>query len=318
LRLHPQPDRGQGRPAVERQFDLRTAVERLGRITGLGQPGRQGHGEAAGVRGRDQFFRVGALLPAKAGGEAVTGTVEQAALRRGERPPPRLQVAFPVGAGPACDGHPVSPRTAQAKLTRPSVTSAFAAAMLRRNAPRRCAGVKVDARHGRPGQRLQAGIAPAGSHDGRPAVCSAGAGRTRPAFPTTREERPMSYTTEQIRNVALAGHPGAGKTTLFEALLHAGGAIQAAGSVERGNTVSDFDPIEKRRGHSIDAAIASVDHDGIHLNLVDLPGYPDFRGPALSALGVVETAAIVVDAVPGVEYGTRRMMARAKERGLCR
>ncbi len=128
----------------------------------------------------------------------------------------------------------------------------------------------------------------------------------------------MSYTTEQIRNVALAGHPGAGKTTLFEALLHAGGAIQAAGSVERGNTVSDFDPIEKRRGHSIDAAIASVDHDGIHLNLVDLPGYPDFRGPALSALGVVETAAIVVDAVSGVEYGTRRMMARAKERGLCR
>jgi elongation factor G len=70
----------------------------------------------------------------------------------------------------------------------------------------------------------------------------------------------MSYSTENIRNVALAGHPGAGKTLLFEALLHAGGAIQAAGSIERGSTVSDFDPIEKARGHSLDAAIASTDH----------------------------------------------------------
>ena len=70
----------------------------------------------------------------------------------------------------------------------------------------------------------------------------------------------MSYSTENIRNVALAGHPGAGKTMLFEALLHAGGAIQTAGTIERGTTVSDFDPIEKERGHSIDAAIASIDY----------------------------------------------------------
>jgi len=128
----------------------------------------------------------------------------------------------------------------------------------------------------------------------------------------------MSYSTEQIRNVALAGHPGAGKTTLFEALLHAGGALQTAGSVERGSTVSDFDPIEKERGHSIDAAIASTDHAGIHVNLVDTPGYPDFRGPALSALAAVETVAVVVDADAGISYGTQRMMEYARARNLCR
>ena len=125
----------------------------------------------------------------------------------------------------------------------------------------------------------------------------------------------MPYSTEQIRNVALAGHPGAGKTTLFEALLHAGGTVQTAGTIERGSTVSDFDPIEKQRGHSIDAAIASTDHGGIHVNLIDLPGYPDFRGPALSALGAVDTALVVVDAAGGVEYGTRRMMQRARTAG---
>ncbi|MFT3763390.1 MAG: elongation factor G [Pseudoxanthomonas sp.] len=133
----------------------------------------------------------------------------------------------------------------------------------------------------------------------------------------------MSYATEQIRNVALAGHPGAGKTTLFEALLHAGGALQTAGTVERGNTVSDFDPMEKARGHSIDAAIASIDHAAapgrsVHLNLIDTPGYPEFRGAALSALAAVETALIVVDADAAVAHGTRRFMERARQRRLCR
>jgi elongation factor G len=128
----------------------------------------------------------------------------------------------------------------------------------------------------------------------------------------------MPYTTEQIRNVAFAGHPGAGKTTLFEALLHAGGAITAAGSIERGTTVSDFDPIEKQRGHSLDVGIASTDHAGIHVNLIDTPGYPDFRGPALSALAAVETVAVVVACDGGVEYGARRMMEYAKARDLCR
>jgi elongation factor G len=133
----------------------------------------------------------------------------------------------------------------------------------------------------------------------------------------------MPYATHDIRNVALAGHPGAGKTTLFEALLHAGGALTTAGSIERGTTVSDFDPMEKARGHSMDIAIASIDHApssdrNYHLNFIDTPGYPEFRGPALSALAAVETAAIVVDADTGVEHGTLRLMERARERGLCR
>jgi elongation factor G len=128
----------------------------------------------------------------------------------------------------------------------------------------------------------------------------------------------MSYSTSQIRNVALAGHPGAGKTTLFEALLHAGGAIQAAGSVERGTTVSDFDPMEKSRQHSLNTAIASTDHGGIHVNLIDTPGFPDFRGPTLSALSAVETVCVVVNAANGIEYGTRRLMDAARSRDLCR
>ena len=74
----------------------------------------------------------------------------------------------------------------------------------------------------------------------------------------------MSYATCDIRNVALAGHPGAGKTTLCEALLHAGGALTTAGTVERGTTVSDFDPMEKARGHSMDIAIASIDPTDLH------------------------------------------------------
>jgi elongation factor G len=127
-----------------------------------------------------------------------------------------------------------------------------------------------------------------------------------------------AYTTEDIRNVALAGHAGTGKTTLFEALLQAGGAIQTAGSIERGNTVSDFDDQEKERKHSIHSTIASVDVDATHVNLIDTAGYADFRGEALSALTAVETCAVVVNAANGVEYGTRRLMHYAKQRGLAR
>ena len=128
----------------------------------------------------------------------------------------------------------------------------------------------------------------------------------------------MSYSPQQIRSVALVGHAGAGKTTLFEALLHAGGAIQTAGSIERGSTVSDFDPQEKARGHSIGIALVTVDRPDCRLQLIDTPGYAEFRGPTLAALAAVETCAVVVNAAIGIEHGTRRMMHYARERGLAR
>lgn len=128
----------------------------------------------------------------------------------------------------------------------------------------------------------------------------------------------MSYTTEGIRNIALAGHASVGKTTLFEALLHVGGTIQTAGTIERGNTVSDHDPMERERGHSMGSAIASIDAGDVHINLIDTAGFHEFRGPTLSALAAVETCAIVVDAVAGISHTTRRLMERAKSRNLCR
>jgi elongation factor G len=134
----------------------------------------------------------------------------------------------------------------------------------------------------------------------------------------TWEGRIVSYNTEHIRNIALAGHAGVGKTSLFEALLKAGGVIQVDGSVERGNTVSDFDAQEKARGHSIDTAIATIEHKNTRINLIDTPGYADFRGQTLAALAVVDTVAVVVSAANGIEHGTRRMMHHAKLRGVPR
>lgn len=127
-----------------------------------------------------------------------------------------------------------------------------------------------------------------------------------------------NYNTDAIRNIALIGHAGAGKTSLLEKILELAGRIGAAGSVERGDTVSDFDPLEHERQHSLQASVASIDHDGVHINLIDTPGLTDFRGQSLPALCAVETAAIVINAQNGIELSTRRMMARAADRGLVR
>ncbi|HKK16583.1 MAG TPA: GTP-binding protein, partial [Gammaproteobacteria bacterium] len=127
-----------------------------------------------------------------------------------------------------------------------------------------------------------------------------------------------SYTTEDIRNIALVGQGGAGKTTLVEALLQHAGVIGAMGSVEKGSTVCDFDPLEKTHQHSLESAIVSMDYHGGHINLIDTPGYPDFIGRALAVLTAVETCAIVVNAQAGIDIITRTMMETAKERGLDR
>ena len=128
----------------------------------------------------------------------------------------------------------------------------------------------------------------------------------------------MSYSTENIRNIAITGHSSSGKTTLVEALLHDAGAINQKGSVKRGTTVCDFDPQEKTHQHSLDSAISSLDYHGSHVNLVDTPGYPDFLGRALAILPAVETCAVVVNAQSGVEMVTRTMMEQAGDRGMDR
>lgn len=126
------------------------------------------------------------------------------------------------------------------------------------------------------------------------------------------------YTTDAIRALALVGHGGAGKTTLAEALLHAAGAIKTMGSVERGNTVCDFDPLEKAAGHSLQSALVNFAWKDIHIHLIDTPGYPDFSGQSIEALAAVETAVLVVNAQTGIELNTERMMRWAANRGLAR
>lgn len=121
-----------------------------------------------------------------------------------------------------------------------------------------------------------------------------------------------------IRTLALAGPSGAGKTTLAEALLLRTGAIKTAGSVEKGNTVSDDDPQERRMQHSLQTSMLHAHHDGLHLQMLDTPGSPDFIGQALPALEAVETVAVVINAQTGIELMALRMMEAAARRGLTR
>jgi len=127
-----------------------------------------------------------------------------------------------------------------------------------------------------------------------------------------------NYSTESIRALALVGHGGAGKTTLAEALLFKAGAIAAKGSVERGSSVSDFDAQEKSAGHSLNSALVNFAAEGVHIHLIDTPGYPDFAGQAMAALAGVETAIIVINAQTGIELATERMMRAAQARRLAR
>ena len=123
---------------------------------------------------------------------------------------------------------------------------------------------------------------------------------------------------ENIRTLALVGPSAAGKTLLAEALLVKAGTIGAAGSLERGTTVSDYDPMERRAQHSLNTALMHLEHGGTRIHLLDTPGYPDFVGQSMTALEAVETAAVVINASSGVEMMSARMMDWARERGLDR
>jgi elongation factor G len=123
---------------------------------------------------------------------------------------------------------------------------------------------------------------------------------------------------DRIRNVALIGHRGCGKTSLHEAMLFEAGAVGRLGSVADGTTVSDHEPDEQERSMSINAAVACFEHGGREINLIDTPGEPSFVADAIAALRVADAAVVVVNAVMGVEVHTERLWRRADEGGLAR
>src|SRR5213593_4740141 len=128
----------------------------------------------------------------------------------------------------------------------------------------------------------------------------------------------MHRPADRIRNVALVGHRGSGKTSLHEALLYQAGATNRLGTVTDGTTVSDADDDEKSRGMSISAALSSFEWMDRKVNLLDTPGEPSFVADALGALRVCESAIFVVNAVMGVEVSTTRLWQRAEELDIAR
>lgn len=127
-----------------------------------------------------------------------------------------------------------------------------------------------------------------------------------------------NYSTEQIRNVALISHGGAGKTSLSEAMLYTSGAINRLGRVDSGNTTTDFDPDEIKRQVTISTSLAPLEWKGVKINLLDTPGYFDFIGEVQGALRVADSAVVVVCAVSGVEVGTEKVWAYADNHNLPR
>src|SRR3954469_20685110 len=126
----------------------------------------------------------------------------------------------------------------------------------------------------------------------------------------------MPHAADRIRNVALVGHRGSGKTSLHEALLHEAGATTRLGSVADGTTVSDADEDEKSRGMSISASLASFEWRDTKVNLLDTPGEPSFIADALGALRGCESAIFVINGVVGVEVSTQGLWQRAQELGV--
>ncbi len=126
------------------------------------------------------------------------------------------------------------------------------------------------------------------------------------------------YGTENIRNVALVGHSGSGKTSMAEAFLFNTGVVNRLGKVEESNTVSDFEDEERRRKISISTSIIPIEYKDVKINFLDTPGFTDFVGELESALHVADAAIVVVDAVAGVEVGTELAWQYCDERHLPR
>jgi elongation factor G len=127
-----------------------------------------------------------------------------------------------------------------------------------------------------------------------------------------------TYDAKDIRNVLLVGHGGSGKTTLLEAMLFTSGALTRMGRVEDGNTVSDHDPDEQRKGISVSLAMAPIGWHDVKINVLDAPGYADFIGDVRSAIRAVDAVIVVVSAVDGVEVQTEAAWELAVEEGLPR
>ena len=127
-----------------------------------------------------------------------------------------------------------------------------------------------------------------------------------------------SFPPAKIRNVALVGHGGAGKTTLTEALLLAAGSITRLGRVEDGTATTDFEPEEHKRRLSLSLGLAHFEHDGHRVNIIDTPGYADFSADVAAALSVADMACFVVSGVDGVEVQTERYWRLAADLGLPR
>src|SRR5438067_3760076 len=122
----------------------------------------------------------------------------------------------------------------------------------------------------------------------------------------------------KIRNVAVVGHRGTGKTSLVEALLFQAGNTNRLGAVEAGTTVSDWDEDEQRRQMSLAASLCHADWQGRKINLLDTPGDTGFQADTIAGLNVVEGALVVVSGVMGVEVNTSRVWQRAEALGLSR
>ncbi len=131
-------------------------------------------------------------------------------------------------------------------------------------------------------------------------------------------DRLKEYTVDQLRNLAVVSHGGAGKTTLAEAMLYLSGGVDRLGKVDDGTSTMDYDPDEVKRKSSINASVAPVEWKDNKINFIDTPGYSDFVGDVVGALRVADSVMVLVDAVSGVEVGTELMWRRIEEQDLPR